>query len=399
MLLNEIIGQEIAKKHLTDMVKNNRLSHANLLVGSEGNGLLPLAIAFAQYLVSLPSSSTKADDLFGSFSEITTENTFIEPSEIVHLPAYIKAKNLIHPDLHFSFPTITKKAGDTPSSKDFIVEWRNFISQFPYGTLFDWLQFINAENKQGKITSQECNEIVKTLSLKSFESEYKVLLMWLPETIGKEGNKLLKLIEEPPNNTILLLVTENEDKVLPTIVSRCRVIKTNLLSVKEIQEALIERCQIEPDKALEIANRSNGSYREALSLLQHDEDDMLPVLRDWLNNILKGSNLAKLSMAEQLNEMGREKQKQFLQYFIHLLACSIKVQILGSNVREMSRTEFEFAEKINKVATINDIQQLTIELTNAIYYVERNANGKMLFMALSIKIYYLLKYKQSIHIA
>ena len=141
------------------------------------------------------------------------------------MPCLYKANQLVHPDIHFSYPVITKKAGEKPISTDFITEWREFVATNPYGNVYDWLQFIGAENKQGNITADECNDIIRKLSLKSFESEYKILIMWMPEFLGKEGNKLLKLIEEPPPNTLFILVAENEDLILPTIVSRCQLVK------------------------------------------------------------------------------------------------------------------------------------------------------------------------------
>jgi DNA polymerase-3 subunit delta' len=225
MLLSEVIGQEKLKQQLVEMVQHQRLSHALLFVGPEGAGALPLAIAFAQYIVSIPNSKKEDEiDLFGAPAQETAPRTY-SPSEIADLPAYHRASQLMHPDLHFSFPTITEKPGQKNISSNFIEEWREFIKVYPYGNVFDWLQFIKAENKQGNISADECAEIIKKLSFKSFESNYKVLVMWMPEYLGKEGNKLLKLIEEPPDNTIFLLVATSEEQILPTILSRCQYIK------------------------------------------------------------------------------------------------------------------------------------------------------------------------------
>ena len=161
----------------------------------------------------------------------------------------VKAQQLIHPDIHFSYPVIPKKTGDKPLSVDFISEWREFIAQYPYGNIYDWLQFIGAENKQGNITAYECNDIIRKLSLKSFESGYKILIMWMPEYLGNEGNKLLKLIEEPPPNTLFILVAENESMILPTIISRTQLIKIPSLEKKDIETALMERAKISADQA------------------------------------------------------------------------------------------------------------------------------------------------------
>src|SRR5450432_418010 len=226
MPFKNVIAQNLVKQHLIELVKHNRLSHALLFLGPEGSGALPVALAFAQYVVcekvnglqqSSPAASLFVDDF--------------RPSTIDHrpwsdacgiCPACIKAQQFIHPDIHFSYPVIPKKPGDKPVSTDYIAEWREFISQYPYGNAFDWLQFIGAENKQGNITANECNDIIKKLSLKSFESGYKILIMWMPEYLGKEGNKLLKLVEEPPPDTLFILVAENESQILPTILSRMR---------------------------------------------------------------------------------------------------------------------------------------------------------------------------------
>src|SRR5687767_13256580 len=194
MLFKDVIGQESVKQHLAEMVQQDRLSHALLFLGKQGSGALPMALAFAQYIVSLPSPSPVVEDLFGGMTALEPVPQFIHPDQIASQSSFQRAEQLIHPDLHFSYPVIPRKSGDKPISTDYVSEWREFIRQFPYGNAFDWLQFIGAENKQGNITADECNDIIRKLSLKTFESEYKVLLMWMPEYLGKEGNKLLKLI-------------------------------------------------------------------------------------------------------------------------------------------------------------------------------------------------------------
>ena len=214
MQFAQVIGQDHLRDNLTDMVRRNRLSHALLFLGHEGAGALPMALAFAQYVVC----ENKGADACGVCS------------------ACVKAGSLVHPDIHFSYPVIPKKSGDKPASSDYGAEWREFISQFPYGNAYDWLQFIGAENKQGNITAQECNEIIHKLSLKSFESGYKILLLWMPEYLGNEGNKLLKLIEEPPADTLFLLVAENESLILPTILSRTQLVKIPLPDTADIAQ-------------------------------------------------------------------------------------------------------------------------------------------------------------------
>ena len=245
------------------------------------------------------------------------------------LPAK-KQLQLIHPDIHFSYPVITKKSGEKPISTDFIKEWREFIATNPYGNVYDWLQFIGAENKQGNITADECNDIIRKLSLKSFESEYKILIMWMPEFLGKEGNKLLKLIEEPPPNTLFILVAENEDLILPTILSRTQLVKIPLLTNMEMEAALELNAGVKIEKAQQIAAIAEGNYREALQLLQHAEDDWQAMLREWLNAIVKTGPVAQVKWIDETAKMGREKQKQFLKYFIHLLEAGRKTKGNGN---------------------------------------------------------------------
>jgi len=392
MLLSEVIGQEKLKKQLVDMVHQQRLSHALLLVGPEGSGALPLAIAFAQYIVSLPNGNEPSPDLFGGPSEPVPVKKY-SPEEIASLPAYHRASQLVHPDLHFSFPTITlEKSGRKNISANFIEEWREFINGYPYGNAFDWLQFIKAENKQGNISAEECNEIIKKLSFKSFESAYKVLVLWMPEYLGHEGNKLLKLIEEPPPHTIFILVAASEENILPTILSRCQFVKVPRLTVAEIETALMERGKLDPDKAKQIALLSDGNYREALHLVQHSDADYITQIKDWLNAILRSGPLAQLKWVEEMSKMGREQQKQFLKYFNHLLEHSIRLKTMGSDL-PLDNDLKDFALRINKIAGVSQMEAIVNELDKAVYHIERNANAKMLFMGLSIKFYHIIQNK------
>ena len=392
MLLSEVIGHEKLKKQLVEMVQHQRLSHAILFVGPEGAGALPLAIAFAQYIVSIPNSNVDDNgaDLFGA-PEPATPKVY-SPEEIAVLPAYNRASQLMHPDLHFSFPSITEKPGSKNLSANHIEAWREFINGYPYGNVFDWLQSINAENKQGNISADECAEIIKKLSFKSFESAYKVLVMWMPEYLGKEGNKLLKLIEEPPDNTIFLLVANSEEQILPTILSRCQFIKVPRLTKDEIEQALIQKGHLEPAKAGQIAAISDGNYREALHLVQHSDSDFLTQIREWLNAILKGGPLAQMKWVEETSKMGREPQKQFLKYFNNLLEQSIRLKILGNELN-LDPTLKDFALRVNKIAGIGQLEAIIEELDKAVYHIERNANPKMLFMALGIKFYHIIQNK------
>jgi DNA polymerase-3 subunit delta' len=284
-----------------------------------------------------------------------------------------------------------KKSGDKPVSTDYAAEWREFIQQFPYGNVYDWLQFLDAENKQGNITAEECNDIIHKLSLKSFESPWKILVMWMPEYLGKEGNKLLKLIEEPPPDTLFILVAENEDAILPTIVSRCQLVKVSAIGSSAISEALIKRGKIDPQKAQQIGAIAQGDYREALHLLQDASEDWQSLLREWLNVTLKTGPTAQVKWVEEVSRLGREKQKQFLLYFMHLLQQSIRLRFNDGQAFNIAETEKDFAVRLNKIASVNHQRAIIEELNNAVYFIERNANAKILFHALTIKLYHVIK--------
>ena len=402
MQFKDVINQKNIQQKLISMYRDNRLSHALLFLGKEGNGALSLARAFAQFIVC-EKVNNKAD------FEINNQSLFEAPSNKSDTqeelndscgicPACKKASKLIHPDIHFSYPTITKKSGEKPKATDFIEDWRSFASQHPYGNNFDWLQAINAENKQGNISATECEDIAHKLHLKSYEAEYKILIMWMPEFLGKEGNKLLKLIEEPPPNTLFIFVAENEDLILPTILSRTQLIKVPALTANEIKNSLINKMAIEPTQATEISEICDGNYREALELLQQVENNWETFLRDWLNTIVKTGPAAQVKWIEEVGALGREKQKQFLKYFNHLLQQSIRLSILGGgdgNNQRLANIN-DFAARFNRLCDISQLEAIIQDIDNSIYHIERNANAKIVFHSLTIRIYHIISNKSVI---
>ena len=395
MQFSDIIGQPAAKQQLAELVQHNRLSHALLFLGKEGSGALSMSLAFTQYIVceTVNGKAAPTPSLFGDPPPAAGASRFPGNDSCGTCPSCSKAQKFVHPDIHFSYPVIPRKPGDKPLSTDYISEWREFIRLSPYGNVFDWLQFINAENKQGNISASECNDIIHKLSLKSFESGYKILVMWMPEYLGKEGNKLLKLIEEPPPDTLFILVAESESQILPTILSRCQLVKIPGLANADIANALMVRANIEAPKAQQLAGISEGNYREALQLAQHAEEDWQDLLREWLNATLKGGPAAQVKWIDEIAKLGREKQKQFLRYFNHLLEQSIRLRSLGAeslHAQHMPEKERDFALRLNKLADINQQQAIIQELDKASYYIERNAHGKMLFHALTIKLLHII---------
>jgi len=391
MIFSDVVGQADVKRHLVEMVNHNRLSHALLFTGKEGRGGLALAVALAQYVVCERTTGASSD---GGLFEAAMPAAI--PSDACGVcSACKKASAFVHPDIHFSYPVIPKKAGDKPLSTDFISEWREFLKTHPYGNTYDWLQFIGAENKQGNITAHECSDIIRKLNLKSFESQYKILIMWMPEYLGTEGNKLLKLIEEPPPGTLFLFVTENESLLLPTIVSRTQLIRIPPLGADDIERELVKK-GLAAEQAVQVAAVSDGSYRESLQLMQHAGEDWQSYLREWLNAIVKSALSVQVRWIEDMSSLGRERQKQFLRYFNHLLGLAVRLRVMGDQALKISEPERDFANRLNKMTGIEQQEAMMQELDNAAYYIERNANPKMLFHALTIKLHHIITGKSLI---
>lgn len=399
MQFNEVIGDNHVRDRLKDLVQNNRLSHALLFLGREGSGALPLAIAFAQYILCEkvnPRSKSKETSLFGE--AIEAEVIQLEDS-CGQCSSCLKVKQLVHPDLHFSYPALKRDSKhDRVLSTDYITEWREFISQYPYYNVADWINFLkenskskieNPANKQGNITVFECDDISHKVSLKSFESNYKIVIMWMPEFLGKEGNKLLKLIEEPPSDTLFIFVAEDENEILPTILSRTQLVKVPSLPDAAIENALISKYNLSAEKATEIAAISEGNFREALQILENPEEGLQTQIREWLNVIVKNNVATQLKWIDEISKTGREKQKQFLKYFIHLLEQSIRAEFLDPNM--IPENERDFVLRMNKMSSTEAKEAIIKDLDNSIYYIERNANAKLLFHALTIRIFHIIK--------
>ena len=293
MRFSDIIGQSAVKHRLRRMADGGRLPHAQLLLGPEGSGKLALAMAYAQYVLC---TDRKDGDACGK------------------CPSCIKAGKLVHPDLHFSYPTV----GSKMTSEAFLPQWRSAIAENPNLNANEWIQHIGAENKQGNITKEECVSIIRKLSLKTFESTYKVLIMWLPEYLGKEGNRLAKLIEEPPERTLFILVAERQELILNTILSRCQIVNVRGLNDEDIQAGLAQK-HVGQDQAARIAYLANGNYNEALKLVHHSENDHAQLFLQWMRNGYQGNPVKMVEWSENFAGQGRENQKHFLQYALHFL--------------------------------------------------------------------------------
>jgi DNA polymerase III subunit delta' len=375
MLFSEILGQEHIKNHLTSSASKGRIPHAQLFIGPEGCGTLPIAIAYAQYLVC---------------NAIGNENN--GENEACNL----KFNHLSHPDLHFVYPTVTTDEIKTkPKSLDFIQDWRQFVNENPYGGLFDWYKILGVQNKQGEIRVEDAHEIVKSLSLKSHEGGYKIMIIWMVDKMNiAASNKLLKLLEEPTDKTVFILISESEEDIIQTIRSRCQVLHFNALPEKTISEALIFHENIEEKKALKIAHQAQGNYNKALHLL-HNNDDDLP-FEEWFVAWVRAAFRAKGNAAaiqdliiwsEQIASLGREAQKKFLNFCIDMFRQGLLLNYQAEKLVYIEPTVEKFKlENFAPFVTGNNINDIFSELSNAIYHIERNGNAKIILTDLSIKL-------------
>jgi len=366
MLFSKVVGQESVKKGLLKMVHTGHLPHALLIAGAEGTGGLPIALAFAQYIFCLHRTET---DSCGSCSSCS------------------KVSRLEHADLHISFPSIAPKPGTKAMSRHFIQEFREFVAQTPYGSTFDWLQFINAENKQGNITAEECREIIDTLNLKSYEGGTKIQIIWRAEYLGKEGNILLKLIEEPPADTLLLLVAEETEDILPTILSRTQMVRLSPVAPAEIAQGLTDRSLADSRKAAQIAHLANGSFTEALRLVRHTDNDLFPEVRRWFNALFTNNGIEISKFVEEWSKSGREQQKNFLQYVVRLLEQTLRTRYLPQIPPTLPEEEAQFVKKLAGQPIGHEAFGTMVQLlSETAYHIERNAHGKTQLHALSIKM-------------
>ena len=375
MLFSEILGQDYIKSHLTKSASLGRIPHAQLFVGPEGSGTLAMAIAYSQYVL--------CGNLDGE------NNTGNESCNM-------KFKSISHPDLHFIFPTVTTEDVKTkPKSLDFMVDWRQFIAENPYGGLFDWYKILGVQNKQGEIRVDDAQEILKALALKSYEGGYKIVIVWMAEKMNiSASNKLLKLLEEPPEKTVFILISENEEDIIQTIRSRCQVLHFNGLSEKIIADGLILRENIEASLADKIAHQSQGNYNKALLLLD-EESEELP-FEEWFVSWVRAAFRAKGNAAaiqdlilwsEQIAGLGRETQKKFLNFCIDMFRQALLLNYETPKLvyMEMKVPKFKL-ENFAPFVNGNNINDIFKELSDAMYHIERNGNAKIILTDLSIKL-------------
>ncbi|RED46366.1 DNA polymerase-3 subunit delta' [Winogradskyella eximia] len=382
MLFSEVLGQKHIKNHLTTSVDAGRIAHAQLFVGPEGSGTLPMALAYAQYILCNNSNG---------------ENTGGNDS------CNIKFKNFSHPDLHFAFPVTTSdKVKSKPVSSFYLEEWRQLLDQQPYGNLFDWYKLLGVDNKQGQIGVEEALQIVKSLALKSYEGGYKVMIIWMAEKMNTaSANKLLKLIEEPPEKTIFILIAEDEEQIINTIKSRCQILHFPPLAEEAICEALVKNYQIEQSEAIKIAHQSNGNYNKACDLIYHDSEDIQ--FEKWFVFWIRAAFKARgnkaaihdlISWSEEIAKTGRETQKKFLNFCLNYFRQALLLNYKAEELVYLEPKSEDF--KLSKFAPFvhdSNILEISDELQDAIYHIERNGNSKIVLTDLSIKLTRLLHKK------
>lgn len=363
MQFRQIVGQEAVKQRLINSVTENRVSHAQLFLGPEGCGSLPLAVAYAQYLSCL---DRQPDDSCGECSSCR------------------KYEKLMHPDLHFSYPFFAKHKEDTAIT--FIEQWREALLNNPYLSLDVWRSYLEADNKQANINIAECHQIIKKLSFKPFESEYKILILWLPEYLDKEGNALLKIIEEPQPNTLFILVAQSQDQILNTILSRTQLVKIPAPGYDEIKDFLVEKHSQSPEAAAQIAYLCSGNIAEALAMLGDEANGYHGQFVQWLRLCFANKGLEVLKFAEQLSKAGRENQKNFLRYGISFVRECCLILAGAGGLVHLPAQELETAKKMSAVMNTGMAGQIITELEKAHYHIERNANPKILFLDVSLQL-------------
>lgn len=371
MLFSEVVGQQDIKKRLIQSVKDDRISHAQLFLGPEGSGNLALAVAYAQYI----NCTNRTDsDSCGT------------------CPSCVKYAKLVHPDLHFAFPVAS--SSKDPVSDDYIKEWRELLLSNPYFNPNQWYAAIGLDNKQGLISKNESHEILRKLNMKSFEADYKVLIMWLPEKMNiTAANKLLKVIEEPPAKTLFLLVPENSGMMLTTILSRTQLIKIPKIDDDSLIKYILEKYDYPEQQVRDAVKISNGNMNAALRVLQSDEENIenFELFALLMRTCYKRDVLALLDWCEKICAFGRERQKNFLSYSIRLLRENYMLNQGVPNLALLTARENDFSSKFYPFINNQNINFIFAEMQKAMYHVESNGNDKIIFTDMALKLIKLIR--------
>ncbi|MGC1390326.1 MAG: DNA polymerase III subunit delta [Bacteroidales bacterium] len=375
MNFSQIPGQKEIKAKLLRSVKEERVSHAQLFAGPEGCGSMALALAYARYI----SCENRTD-----FDSCGT------------CKSCVKYEKIIHPDLHFVFPVIKGKKASDPVSDNYLVEWREFLKRSPYFSLNNWMDSIEVGNAQGMIFASEASEIIKKLSLKTFESDFKIMIIWLPEKMHQAtANKLLKMIEEPPEKTLFLLVSDEPDKVIPTILSRCQLVKIPSFKSSDIEKYLFERFKIAGEKAEDISRVSNGNITRAIELCENEDSSLanLERFKSLMRFAWKRDILSIINWSEEIATTGREAQKNFISFSMRILRENLMLSLdqQKNSLVFLTGEEATFSGNFHPFINENNIYPL-IEEFNLVYsHIESNGNAKIIFLDLALKVIRLIR--------
>ncbi len=375
MKFSDIVGQNHLKNHLVNSVQKGRIPHAQLFIGPEGSGTLSMALAYAQYIIC----NNKGSENEGGSTACN-----------------LKFDHLQHPDLHFVYPVATTDSiKSNATSDDFLGTWIDFLKETPYGSVNDWYEAIGIQKKQGNISVHEAASILKKLILKPFEGGYKVMIIWMAEKMNTEAaNKLLKLLEEPTDKTVFILIAEDEKAILQTILSRCQVLHFNALNEQEIVQGLIEKESCDEVDAYSIAKQAQGNYNKALKLRYNitNEYPFDEWFVTWVRAAFRANKNARvvsdlIKWSDEIASIGREKQKLFLNHCMELFRQALLLNYSTSELVYMEPKVENFKLK-NFAPFVNEHNILEIyqEIEDATYHIERNGNAKMIFTDLSIKL-------------
>lgn len=374
MLFKDIEGKAEAKKRLVNQVARQRIPHAQLFLGREGAGALPMALAFASYILC---ENRQDEDACGQCNSC------------------LKTHKFIHPDLHFSFPVVTaqnKKRSDT-TSDDFLPLWRKALENNPYFSLGEWLVAMDADKSLPNINVKEINEIMQRLNMMSYESEYKILIMWLPEYLGVEGNRLLKLIEEPTDNTFLVLVAENQDMILQTILSRCQLTVIPAFESHEIASYLINHLSMGQDQAIQIANMADGNLSLALSIGNNEASDFSDMFISWLRVAFKSDPVEINAWINGVAELTKDDLKNFFEYGLHFLRQLMLSSLSDDIPLQLTSKEKEVVQKMTALIDMKKLEIMAGILNDAIDMVNRNINTRIMLFSDTLTIGEMLRNK------
>lgn len=366
MQFNQVIGQEEIKRKLIQTVKNQRISHTQMFLGQEGSGALPLALAYAQYI---NCTQPQENDSCGTCASC------------------VKFSKLVHPDLHFTFPTITD--GKRKLSNDFLEEWRKAFAENPYMGETGWLFKLDEDGKkQGNITAEECRDVIRKVGLKAYEAKYKTVIIWLPEYLRQEGNILLKLLEEPPPQTLILLVAHDSEKVIATILSRAQIMRVPRLKDEEVSNVLQQQYEVPAKDADTYARVSEGNLSLALSLVNAGHAGFFDLFVRWMRLCYNSrKQIGEVSAwVDECTKQGREFLKSYLNYSLQMVRASLIYRYGNRESLRLSEEERDFIEKFHVALNNENIPVISKAMNETITHIERNADLKITFLNLSLYI-------------